>query len=377
MPAPANLTFKRGLLSALGNQAVVDGTIYVTTDEGAMYVDVGNSRIRLGDFIPVNTLADLQNQSPLYETAVYYVKEGNILARYDITNQRWIQINKSGVVSVQNASGSAGVGNVISNISLSTDANGQLTLVVERASVSTDTALGQVQNDIQTLRTAINLLNATAETQGSVAYAVEQASAALLGNPSTYTTIEALETAVLALEQNSSSSAAIQQLQTDVNTLKSTIGPNDSSGLRARIKANEDAIALLNNSDATVQGSVKYAVAQGIAEIVASADARYDTLKEIADWILSDTTGAAAMSARINQATADITSLTTRISALEVLAQDSSYEGSVAYQIAQEASARATEDTRLAGLIATNTASINQLNTSVTNMQGSLTWREF
>lgn len=377
MPAPANLTFKRGLLSALGNQAVVDGTIYVTTDEGAMYVDVGNSRIRLGDFIPVNTLADLQNQSPLYETAVYYVKEGNILARYDITNQRWIQINKSGVVSVQNASGSAGVGNVISNISLSTDANGQLTLVVERASVSTDTALGQVQNDIQSLRTAINLLNATAETQGSVAYAVEQASAALLGNPSTYTTIEALETAVLALEQNSSSSAAIQQLQTDVNTLKSTIGPNDNSGLRARIKANEDAIALLNNSDATVQGSVKYAVAQGIAEIVASADARYDTLKEIADWILSDTTGAAAMSARINQATADITSLTTRISALEVLAQDSSYEGSVAYQIAQEASARATEDTRLAGLIATNTASINQLNTSVTNMQGSLTWREF
>ena len=32
-----------------------------------------------------------------------------------------------------------------------------------------------------------------------------------------------------------------------------------------------------------------------VAEIVANADAGFDTLKEIADWILNDTTGAADM----------------------------------------------------------------------------------
>ena len=33
-----------------------------------------------------------------------------------------------------------------------------------------------------------------------------------------------------------------------------------------------------------------------VAKIVAGADKSYDTLKEIADWIMNDTTGAAKMS---------------------------------------------------------------------------------
>ena len=64
------------------------------------------------------------------------------------------------------------------------------------------------------------------------------------------------------------------------------------------IQANADAIALLNNT-AEVAGSVAHtanvAAAAKVAEIVAGADANFDTLKEIADWILNDTTGAANM----------------------------------------------------------------------------------
>ena len=45
------------------------------------------------------------------------------------------------------------------------------------------------------------------------------------------------------------------------------------------------------NADSTKPGSVAYQIAQ----VIAGADAKYDTLKEIADWILSDTTGAAKM----------------------------------------------------------------------------------
>lgn len=47
--------------------------------------------------------------------------------------------------------------------------------------------------------------------------------------------------------------------------------------------------------NASTQGSVAYQIAQ----IVAGADASFDTLKEIADWILSDTTGAAKMASDI------------------------------------------------------------------------------
>ena len=63
-------------------------------------------------------------------------------------------------------------------------------------------------------------------------------------------------------------------------------------------EANAEAIALLN-SDAETVGSVantaNVAAAAKVAEIVAGADANFDTLKEIADWILNDTTGAADM----------------------------------------------------------------------------------
>lgn len=64
------------------------------------------------------------------------------------------------------------------------------------------------------------------------------------------------------------------------------------------IGVNTAAIATLNG-DAETAGSVAHTAteiaAAKVAEIVANADADFDTLKEIADWILNDTTGAADM----------------------------------------------------------------------------------
>lgn len=45
--------------------------------------------------------------------------------------------------------------------------------------------------------------------------------------------------------------------------------------------------------------SARAIAAEEVAKIVAGADANYDTLKEIADWIMSDTTGAAKMASDI------------------------------------------------------------------------------
>lgn len=53
--------------------------------------------------------------------------------------------------------------------------------------------------------------------------------------------------------------------------------------------------------DSSTEGSVAYQIAQ----IVAGADASFDTLKEIADWILSDTTGAAKMASDISSLSSD------------------------------------------------------------------------
>ena len=65
--------------------------------------------------------------------------------------------------------------------------------------------------------------------------------------------------------------------------------------LAGRVKANEDAITLLNGSAGT-SGSVAHTVATEIAKIVnENQNGSIDTLNEIAAWIVNDTTGAAAM----------------------------------------------------------------------------------
>ena len=68
------------------------------------------------------------------------------------------------------------------------------------------------------------------------------------------------------------------------------------SALELRVAANEDAIEVLNGEG---DGSVKKQVADAVASIVADADEDFDTLKEVADWIASDTTGATKMQADI------------------------------------------------------------------------------
>lgn len=65
--------------------------------------------------------------------------------------------------------------------------------------------------------------------------------------------------------------------------------------LNAVIGADDKAGAIEN------QKTIRAISAEEVAKIVANADTKYDTLKEIADWILSDTTGAAKMASDILQ----------------------------------------------------------------------------
>lgn len=68
----------------------------------------------------------------------------------------------------------------------------------------------------------------------------------------------------------------------------------DDTALSGRVTANETAITKLNGSS-TTEGSVAYQIAQ----IVAGADEKYDTLKEISDWIGTHTDSAATMNSQI------------------------------------------------------------------------------
>jgi hypothetical protein len=107
----------------------------------------------------------------------------------------------------------------------------------------------------------------------------------------------------------------VEGLQTAVSTLQTTIG-DENSGLVKQVNDNSAAIEILNGNN-TTEGSVAYQIAQ----VVAGADASYDTLKEIADWISTHGTDAAVMNTQITTNKNDIAALKTQVGAEPVATQ--------------------------------------------------------
>lgn len=119
-----------------------------------------------------------------------------------------------------------------------------------------------------------------------------------------------------------------------VNYIKEavTAGKYDDSALKASVAANTAAIGTLNG---TGDGSVKKAVADAVAKIVADAPEAYDTLKEISDWISTHTSDAATMNSQIKTNKEDITKLKTLIGTLPESATSKDIVGYIAEYVSK------------------------------------------
>lgn len=136
----ANVAFKKGLLANLP-ASYTEGTFYVTTDERALYLDVSNSaRVRIGDFQEFATLQALQANTNPSTTALYYVVDMNVLAKWNGTS--YVQINlDTGATSVE----VVGSGNAVTEASYDA-ASRKLTLTKG----ATYTTAGDVDSAITT-----------------------------------------------------------------------------------------------------------------------------------------------------------------------------------------------------------------------------------
>lgn len=133
--------------------------------------------------------------------------------------------------------------------------------------------------------------------------------------------------------------AAADAAQADVNALSNKVGTvtegktvvqmiadaqaaatYDDTQIKANIKANADAIGILNGTGA---GSVSKQVADAVASIVADAPEAYDTLKEISDWISSHASDASAMNSQIKTNKTNIDDLTALVGTLPETATSS------------------------------------------------------
>ena len=141
----------------------------------------------------------------------------------------------------------------ISNeVTRATEAEGALTQAIADEKTRAEAAE-------KTASDAIAILNGADTVEGSVAKSVKEASDAI---NATIGTVEDGKTVV--------------QMISDAQTAATY----DDTEVKASIKANSDAITVLNGSG---EGSVSKQVADAVAAIVADAPEAYDTLKEISD----------------------------------------------------------------------------------------------
>ena len=131
-------------------------------------------------------------------------------------------------------------------------------------------------------------------------------------------------------------SAEIEALKTSVGKLTTTVG-DSTSGLVKDVADNKTAIATINTKigtipdDKTIAEQITAEATQAKADAIsaimgeAGIDEKYDTLKEIADWILADETNSTALVNKVNEIygdylkKADKTELQGKITSLETL----------------------------------------------------------
>ena len=110
-------------------------------------------------------------------------------------------------------------------------------------------------------------------------------------------------------------SASISAINSDIATTlvsaKSYADTQDAATLTsANTYADTQDAATLASAKAYTDTTAKSAAAEAVAAVVADAPSDFDTLKEVADWIKNDTTGAAALQTNVG-------TLNTKVSALE------------------------------------------------------------
>lgn len=279
------VAFKKGLLASLP-AALSAGTIYVTTDERALYLDVdGSTRVRIGDFQEFDTLAALQANTNPSATALYYVTELNCLAKWDGT--KYVQINLDTGATAVNVTGD---GNAITGVTYDA-ATRTLTFTKTTAfatpgqvdekvtakaeelkgyvdekteGIASDAVVSALAERVTAAESALDKLNGGAEGEGSVDKKIADTVGEL---PEGKTVVQVIEEAKAAATYDDT------ELSGKVNTLIGT-----DTGKSARTIANEEL--------------AKQLIPEGAKESL-------DTLAEIAAWIQAHPDDASAMNAAI------------------------------------------------------------------------------
>lgn len=331
----ATVAFKKGLLANLPG-TYTEGTFYVTTDERALYLDIdGSTRVRIGDFQEFATLKALQANTNPSTTALYYITDLNVLAKWNGTS--YVQINlDTGATSIE----VVGSGNAVTAASYDAGTR-KLTLTMGETfakPADVDEKIAEAIGDLGDKEEGVPYADVKEYVDEKIADVVAGSIEGLGALASKDKVAESDLEATLATKINGKANVGTADdtsdmdtlkgakkyadekaaaVQTEVDALEAKVGTvpesktvvqmieeaqeaatYDDTEIKAKVQANTNAIGVLNG-EATVEGSVKKTVADEIAKVIADAPESFDTLKEISDWISSHSDDAAAMNSAI------------------------------------------------------------------------------
>lgn len=326
----AKVMFKKGLRANIP-AVKSEGCFYVATDERALYLDVNaDTRIRLGDFQEFATLEALQANVNPSKSALYYITSLNVLAKWDGTEYKQINLD-TGATSIE----VVGEGNAVTAASYDA-ATRKITLTkgvsyataedistkvgdlgdkdtvrayvdAKTAGIASSAALAELQekvgdksvaDQISSAITALDLAN-TYDPKGAADAKDTAIAAAQKAGDDAQADVDALETLVGTIPTEAGVETVIAYIDKKAADAATSATYNDTE-VRGLITTNKQAIDKLNGT-AEQDGSVAKQVADAVAAIVADAPAAYDTLKEISDWISGHANDASAMNSQITE----------------------------------------------------------------------------
>ena len=326
----AKVMFKKGLRANIP-AVKSEGCFYVATDERALYLDVNaDTRIRLGDFQEFATLEALQANVNPSKSALYYITSLNVLAKWDGTEYKQINLD-TGATSIE----VVGEGNAVTAASYDA-ATRKITLTkgvsyataedintkvgdlgdkdtvrayvdAKTAGIASSAALAELQekvgdksvaDQISSAITALDLAN-TYDPKGAADAKDTVIAAAKKAGDDAQADVDALETLVGTIPTEAGVETVIAYIDKKAADAATSATYNDTE-VRGLIATNKQAIDKLNGT-AEQDGSVAKQVADAVAAIVADAPAAYDTLKEISDWISGHANDASAMNSQITE----------------------------------------------------------------------------
>lgn len=236
--------------------------------------------------------------------------------------------------------------------------NNETTGILATAKGYTDTEVAKVQSEVDALEELVGTLPDGTEAKTVVEYVNKKtegiATDAALGELQSQ--LAAAQEAIDAVEADYLKAADKNELQGNIDAEADAREAADNE-IKASVKAISD--DYLKSADKTeLVEAISAAKEEAVATVLGGAvDEDFDTLKEVAEWILSDTTGAAAMQTDVAtlktdmaKAKDDIDTLNGEMDAVEDAVATKAEQSALAQEIADREAGDAALDTRVKAL---------------------------